>query len=417
MDVIITPSVLGGEVAIIGSKSDIHRLMICSALSDAPTTIKGASLCDDINATAACIKGLGADVVFSGKDCTVYPGSSVSESYIFNCGESGSTLRFILPVAATRCTSASFIGSGRLPERPLIELVNAMRMGGVAFSSDKLPIDISGTLTAGKYTLPGNVSSQYITGLLIALSVTPGESEIMLSSKLESASYVNMTLSTLRVFGAKVYPIEGGYKIYGTDRLTSPGSINADGDWSNAAFFLSSAAISGRISVSGLYNSSCQGDRKILSILENFGAKINCERDIVTVSSDKLIGCVTDITDTPDLLPTLAVVAAYAKGQSRFTGAARLKLKESDRLETVANMINSLGGDAIALSDELIVNGKSLEGGTVDGANDHRIVMAAAIAAAHSRSTVKIVGAQAINKSYPSFFEDYSELGGKTDVI
>ncbi len=417
MDVIITPSALGGEVAIIGSKSDIHRLMICSALSDAPTTIKGASLCDDIKATAECIKGLGAEVTFSGKDCTVYPGSASSENYTFNCKESGSTLRFMLPVAATRCKSASFTGSGRLPKRPIGELVDAMRSGGVSFSSDNLPLDISGTLRAGKYTLPGNVSSQYITGLLMALSVTEGESEIVLSSKLESASYVNMTLSTLRIFGARAERADNGYKIIGVERLKSPQSISADGDWSNAAFFLCSGAISGRISVRGLYNSSCQGDRKILSILDGFGAKISCERDTVTVSSDKLNGCVTDITDTPDLLPTLAVVAAYASGQSRFTGAARLRLKESDRLATVADMINSLGGDAIALSDELIVNGRPLTGGTVDGANDHRIVMAASIAAAHASDAVKIIGAQAVNKSYPSFFEDFTDLGGKADVI
>ncbi|MBQ9832787.1 MAG: 3-phosphoshikimate 1-carboxyvinyltransferase [Clostridia bacterium] len=417
MDIRIDPSTLNGTLPSISSKSDVHRLMICAALSDKPTVINNVSGCDDILATASCIEGLGAKAVFDGRTCTVTPSQNIPENPCFNCRESGSTLRFMLPVAAAVCGNAHFAGTGRLPERPIGELLNAMNANGTLFSSTHLPLDISGSLKAGIYTLPGNISSQYITGLLMALSVTKGESTIVLTSPLESASYVKMTLSTLKLFGANIKEEDSGYRIVGVERLTSPITVQADGDWSNAAFFLTSAAINGKVTLTGLSMDSPQGDKKIIQALKKFNAHVTIENDAVTVSSGELHGCETDLSDTPDMLPALAVLAAFAQGETRFVGAARLRLKESDRLKTVADMINSLGGTASVHEDGITVWGKPLKGGKADGANDHRIVMAAAIAAAHCTSSVEIFGAQAVNKSYPSFFEDFEALGGHSYVI
>ena len=276
---------------------------------------------------------------------------------------------------------------------------------------------MSGSLKAGEYVLPGNVSSQYISGLLMALATVKGESSIRLTTPLQSESYVNMTLHTLDLFGAKVQKTENGYIIKGVDGLVSPGEAKADGDWSNAAFFLAAGALGGSITVKGLDTQSVQGDKKVLDALRAFGAQIEIEGDRVTVRSSPLHGCTVDLTDTPDLLPILAIVGAYASGSTNFTGGARLRLKESDRLETTKNMIESMGGKATVLPDGMIIEGTGLTGGRVDGANDHRIVMAAAIGACYAKGDTTVTGAQAVNKSYPDFFEDLLSLGGRSDVI
>lgn len=416
-DIKITPNILSGLVPAIGSKSDIHRLLICAGLCDEETVIKGVTRSDDIDATAECLRQLGVGVEFQGRICVVTPNATAVDAPLLNCRESGSTLRFMLPVAAALSDNARFVGSGRLPKRPIGDLVDAMEKGGVKFSSPMLPLEISGKLTAGEYLLPGNVSSQYVSGLLMALSITEGESEVVLTSDLESTSYVNMTISTLSMFGAEVIRTERGYKISGQSRLKSPGRAVADGDWSNAAFFICAGAFKDEVTVTGLDPFSAQGDKKVCEFLKRFGAAVISVNSQVTVSAENLLACDIDLTDTPDLLPILAVVAASAKGTSRFSGAKRLKLKESDRLLTVADMINSLGGDAKVLPDGIIVTGKPLVGGVVDSHNDHRIVMAAAIASTLCQEPVIITNAQAVNKSYPTFFEDFKRLGGDASVI
>lgn len=417
MDVIIKPSSLEGAVAAIGSKSDIHRLLILSALCDSQTVVEGFSESADTLATVECLKALGAGISISGRSVSVTPIECVSYGARLDCSESGSTLRFLLPVAAAVSEKTGFVGSGRLPERPIGDLMDAMENGGVRFSSPKLPLEISGRIKAGVYTLPGNVSSQYVSGLLMALAVTEGESEIRLSSPLESASYVKMTLSSLSIFGAKAYEIENGYKIVGRKRLVSPKKVVADGDWSNAAFFICSSVINRPLSVSSLRADSVQGDKKVVDMLSAMGAKVEVNNGEVKAVGGVLKGARIDLTDTPDLLPILAVTAAFAEGKTEFYGAKRLRLKESDRLKTVADMINSLGGRAEILPDGLTVYPERLKGGTVDGCNDHRIVMAAAIAAAVCESNTLILGAEAVNKSYPTFFEDFKALGGAVTVI
>ena len=417
MDVRLFPSVLGGSINAIASKSDLHRIMICAALCDDTVTIEGVTRCADTDATASCIEALGAKVVYDGRKCTVTPATKKVEKAILDCGESGSTLRFLLPVASVLAKQAEFSGRGRLPQRPIAELIDVMEKGGVVFLEKTLPISMSGQIRSGNYAIMGNVSSQYISGLLMALAATEGESFLRLITPLQSASYVDMTVNTLKLFGADIEKIPNGFKICGKKKLTSPKNVTVDGDWSNGAFFLSAGAISGSVKVYGLYSDSAQGDRKITDILSRFGASVIKNGNEITVSHDKLCGCTVDLTDVPDLLPVLAVVASFAEGETRFVGGERLRLKESDRLQTTADMLNALGGNAQITPDGIIVRTSKLCGGVVDGANDHRIVMAASIAAAYCSGAVTVKGAEAVDKSYPAFFEDYIKAGGKTDGI
>lgn len=415
MDMKILPSSLHGTVRAIGSKSDAHRLLFCAALAEGGTRLFNVPRSADVEATISCLRALGAKITFSGGVCAVRPITVPAENPKLNCRESGTTLRFLVPVAAAVCNEAEFSGEGRLPERPIGALVDALEEHGVVFSGGKLPFDISGRLECGEYVLPGDVSSQYVSGLLIALSVLRGESRIRLTSPLGSAPYVDMTRSALRLFGGSTAEIENGYAVSG-GTLRSPGESEVAGDWSNAAFFLASGALGNHVTVSGLDTATPQGDKAFLDILRRFGAEVHVHGDTVAVKSGALRGCDVDLSATPDLLPVLAVVAAFSEGESRFSGAARLRLKESDRLKTVAAMINALGGKAEELPDGLSVWGKPLTGGRADGAGDHRIVMAAAVAAACGGGA-EINGVEAVNKSYPGFFEEFLKLGGKASVV
>lgn len=412
MDICVSPSNLNGSLSAIPSKSDAHRLLICAALSDTPTRIFLPSSSEDIEATCRCLSALGAEITKKNDSLHISPIKEVPANPVLDCGESGSTLRFLLPVAAAICPRASFLGRGRLPERPLGELTKVMEAHGVSFSSPKLPFTVSGRLTCGKYVIPGNVSSQYITGLLLALCAIEGESEIELSSELESAAYIDITLHALSRFGIKTEKTKHGWKIPETKTFSSPETLAVDGDWSNAAFLLSAGALGHRITLSGLDTTSPQGDKAILSVLEDFGAKPETENGNITVLPSVLRGCIVDARPIPDLIPILAVVAACAEGTTRFVNAARLRFKESDRLATTAAMLKNLGISVTEKFDELIVEGGKLTGGCVNGANDHRIVMAASIAATLASDNVTITDSEAVKKSYPAFFDTLKSLGG-----
>lgn len=432
MNVRLSPSTLSGTAAAIASKSDVHRLLFCAAQADAPVTIEMNStspLSEDILATAGVIRQLGASVVSEPGRITVEPAKEPAVSPVFDCGESGSTLRFLLPVAAARSESPSFKGSGRLPERPVGELLKALSDNGITASAGKLPFSFEGTLRNGIFELPGNVSSQYITGLLLGLPGLPGDSEIRLTTALQSAAYIDITLHALGRFGIRVLPLPKGYHVPGNQTFRSPGTLAADGDWSNAAFFLAAGAIGpNAVSVSGLSPDSPQGDKAVLDLLKNsFGATV--ERSgpaengtfTYTVAPAPLRGAVIDVTDIPDAFPILAVTACFAEGPTTFVGGERLRLKESDRIASVRAMIEALGGQCEETGDGLIVRGSDetggLTGGTVDACNDHRIAMAASIAAVNARGDVLLEGAEAVNKSYPSFYQELTRLGGIAHVI
>jgi len=409
----ITPAHLSGTVKAIPSKSDAHRLLIASALADRCTKLVMTGGSEDISATIGCLRALGAYIELQSDGIAVSPIDDVPERPLLDCHESGSTLRFLLPVAAAVSEHAAFTGQGRLPQRPIGELCTAMGSGGVSFSSDRLPLETSGRLKSGVYRLPGGISSQYITGMLMALPITGGDSEIILTDKLRSGAYVDITLGVLKRFGIEVKKTDSGYFIPGGQRYRSPGKTEVDGDWSNGAFLLCAGAVGGSVTVSGLYPDSPQGDKGIVDLLRRMGADVSVNGNSVTVSGGKLRGCEIDIDETPDLLPALAMAAAFAEGDTSFVNGARLRIKESDRLAACAGLIADLGGSAEETADGLIVHGTGLRGGTTHGRGDHRIVMAAAIAAAGCKEQVTVTGCNAVNKSYPAFFDDYAKLGGR----
>lgn len=397
MDIIITPGTLRGTLEAPPSKSHAHRLMTAVALAGKKIS---ELLCtsEDTRATFHCLNEL-------------------HDGGILDCGESGTTLRFLLPVASALGINAEFIGHGRLPERPMSALNNALRENGAVISADNLPIKVSGQLHPGVFRVPGNISSQFISGLLFALPLLDGDSEIVIEGKRESVGYIDMTLDTLRSFSINIEETPSGYKINGPQKYIEPDSPRVQGDWSNAAFFLCAGALGGETDITGLSLDSRQSDRAIVSILKDFGADVKCG-DMISVRGNGLRGIKIDISQCPDLFPTLAAAACAALGDTIFTNAARLRIKESDRIEAVEKMINSLGGFAESTEDSLTVRGTgTLPGGEVDSFNDHRIVMAAAVAACICENPVIIHDAQAVNKSYPNFFEDYRKLGGKADVI
>lgn len=391
MDITIFPRTLSGTVRAIPSKSQAHRLLICAAFADKPATLLCPETNRDIEATAECLRALGADIVRTQSGYAVSPVRRLPREAILNCRDSGSTLRFLLPVAGALGVDTVFQMEGRLPERPLSPLWEEMKRMGCRLSRPtQNSIRCQGQLRAGDYTIDGGVSSQFITGLLFAAALIPGESRIRLTGKVESRPYITMTQRAMALFGVDTYD----FAVQGGSPFLSPGTVTVEGDWSNAAFFLAAEALGNHVTVENLSPDSPQGDRAVSTLLPALGQKI-------TVSA----------ADIPDLVPILAVTAACSQG-AEFTDIRRLRLKESDRVAAVTAMLENLGGKAQADENTLTVYGTGLSGGTVDSANDHRIAMSAAIAATVCKEPVTILGAECVKKSYPHFFEEYARLGG-----
>ncbi len=382
MDLTIHPRMLRGEIEIIPSKSQAHRYLICAAFADNPTQLRCTDTNRDIEATADCLRALGADIVRNESGYTVFPIRRIPETAELNCCESGSTLRFMLPIVGAMGVDATFHMEGRLPQRPLSPLWEEMeRMGCTLTRPTANTIHCRGKLKPGNYEISGNVSSQFITGLLFALSLIGGSCELFVSGKIESKPYITLTEESMNLFRAPNYH--------------SPGTVSVEGDWSNGAFWVAAQMLGNPLSVRGLHATSVQGDRAI-----------------VDISHQLLDGTPTvSASDIPDLIPILSVIAA-AKNGGIFTDIQRLRLKESDRVAATISMIENLGGRAEATEDTLIIHGTGLTGGTVDSCNDHRIAMAAAIAATVCTVPVTVLGAEAVNKSYPKFWEEYRRLGG-----
>lgn len=392
MDIIIKPTKLRGTVTAIPSKSQAHRLLICAAFADRETRLYCPDTNRDIEATADCLRALGAEITRDEGGYTVLPVPSRPATAVLPCHDSGSTLRFLLPVAGALGVDATFQMEGRLPQRPLSPLWEEMkRMGCTLTRPTECTIRCQGKLQSGIYTISGGVSSQFITGLLLAFPLISGESQLEITGKLESAPYVTMTLKAMEQFGIMVQ----NFSVAGNQHFTSPGTVTVEGDWSNSAFFLAAKALGSNVTVTGLRADSPQGDRAAAELLPGLEKKL-----------------IIDAADIPDLVPILAVTAACKQG-AVFTNIGRLRLKESDRVASVIGMIEALGGQAQADENTLTVCGTGLTGGTVDAHNDHRIAMAAAIAATACREDVIILGAQCVEKSYPRFFEEYRKLGGR----
>lgn len=412
MDKTFTQSRVKKDVRAISSKSEAHRYLICAALSDIPTEMICTDTNADIDATANCLRSLGANITRTEGGFFVTPISEVQKGQSLNCNESGSTLRFMLPLAAILGADCHFEMHGRLPKRPLSPLYELLEGNGVKLSPQgSNPLETRGNLQAGNYTVTANISSQYISGMLFALSVANGKSTLKLEGKIESAPYIEMTVDALNAFGARIdFDAENNrFTVEGQSKLHSPKKLTVGGDWSNAAFFLAAGAIGkNEVSVCGLDENSRQGDREIVPILEKMGARITRKQNTITVFPSNLHGIEIDAAQIPDLVPILATVASVASGETRIYNAERLRLKESDRIESVCNTLNALGASITATADGMIINGKSaLVGGVVDSYNDHRIAMSAAIASLVCRESVTINNFEAINKSYPTFAENF----------
>ena len=411
-----------GQVRIISSKSDGHRSLIAAALAQEESVLFVDGWSEDMEATARCLQSLGADVEREPSGIYVMPiaHGGQKDECVLDCGESGSTLRFLLPVAAALGKRCRLIGKGRLPERPIAVLMEEMARHGCTYDSDHLPLTLEGRLKSGIYTLPGNVSSQFITGLLFALPLLEGDSEIRLTSPMESKGYIDMTLKTLEIFGVRTEKTENGWRIPGGQKYQGPRMRCAEGDWSNAAFWLTAGAIGGSIGCQGLDMESPQGDRAIASLLEEFGATAKVAGNQITVTHQKMKGIRIDAAQIPDLVPILCVAAAAAEGQTEIYNAGRLRIKESDRLAVMAECMRKIGVAVEERPDSIIITGGCVppqEEIVIDSHNDHRIVMAMTIAAVSLGVALTIVGAEAVNKSYPSFFMELAKLGGVANVL
>ena len=418
MNVSFKPFVPSGTVKAPPSKSDVHRAIICAALSGGQCTISPVALSEDIKATIRCVESLGAVTNIENEVLTV-DGSRMFENKEaqLDCSESGSTLRFMIPVAAAGGVTATFTGKGRLPERPIGIYAEALPKAGVEFSCDcGLPLTISGQLKGGVFKIPGDVSSQFISGLLFALPLLKRDSDIVLTSPIQSVGYINMTIRTMAQFGIEVDATDTGWHVRGQQHYI-PSDYTTDGDWSQAAFYMVSGAIGGEITVDGVNTNSAQGDRKIAELLREFGAEVIQDASSVTVKKSALSAIEIDAKNIPDLVPVLAVCAAFARGTTKIINAERLRIKESDRLKTTAELLKSLGAKVTEQSGGLEIEGiRQLDGGSVNGYNDHRIVMSAAVCAACCKGEIICTDALSINKSYPDFYRDYNSVGGKAEL-
>jgi len=425
MTIRIVKPVRGGTVRAVASKSSAHRLLICAALAREETFIRCQDCSEDIDASARCLQAMGAGVKYEQDGFFVKPIINEKKIAEPDCGESGSTLRFLLPVCGALGIRASFQMRGSLSSRPLSELRKQMASRGCTFSASPVfPLICEGRLTSGKYTLPGNISSQFVSGLLFALPLLEGDSLIHITGSLESRPYVDMTLEALEMFGVKIIEEKKDrlltFVVPGNQVYRSPGNIGAEGDWSNAAFWLSAGAIgTGSVTCTGLNVNSRQGDRAVTDLLKRFGANVSFTNNGVTVSPAPLHGIEIDASDTPDLVPVLAAIASAAEGKTVIRNAGRLRIKESDRLRTAAASLSSLGADIAETEDGLVIHGKKkLSGGETESFGDHRIAMTAAIIRAACSGPVVIRNAEAVRKSYPGFFDDFSNaLGGVWERI
>ena len=415
MNKTILPGARTGEVHIPASKSQAHRMLLCAAMGENEVTLRCRGLSKDILATVACLKALGASVDAEGEVLHLRPVSAPPPGLcLLPCGESGSTLRFLLPLVGALGASAVFEREGRLPERPIEPLGRELCRNGMDIRSDGARLSCSGQLRPGAFSLPGNISSQYISALLMTLPLLEGESTLRIEGALESAAYVAMTEEVLRLGGVRTEKTGYGYRIPGGQRCRFAPELSVEGDYSNAAFFLCAGALSERgIRVTGLDPQSRQGDRAIVPLLEEMGAQVASDGSSVTVKCAALHGITIDASPIPDLIPVLSVVAAAASGETRVIHAQRLRLKESDRLHSTTQMLRALGAEAEELPDGLVIRGgRTLAGGTVDACGDHRIAMSAAVAGGICRGAVTICGSECVQKSYPDFWTDFQQLKG-----
>ncbi|MGI6563800.1 MAG: 3-phosphoshikimate 1-carboxyvinyltransferase [Clostridia bacterium] len=419
MQVTVYPSKLKGTLFVPPSKSQAHRLLLAAVPSKEPCVIDSVAFSDDISATVGAMEALGKKIDMKKGDfeyrLTVQEGT-LTKNPVINCKESGSTLRFAIPLALAVAGEATFTGEGRLGERPLNVYKDLLEKQGILWEADVkgLPLHVKGELMPGIYSVPGDISSQFITGLLLALPLLKGDSVLTIEGVLESAPYVDITVDVLKKYGVRITE-EEPYRIYRIPGGQTFGNVNAmvEGDWSQAAFYILSGLFGNGVLLKGLDKDSYQGDKRIVFFLRSMGGDIRWTDEGLMAYPSELKGVDMDISHCPDLAPVLALACSVAKGCSRISGAKRLRIKESDRIESVGNTLKALGAKIECLDDGFFIEGsEALNGGKVFSYKDHRIAMMAAVAACVSEEPIVLEGAEAVKKSYPNFWEDYKMLGG-----
>ena len=408
---------LGGRVTAPPSKSLSHRLMIAAALSKGQSVIEGMKESVDIRATKSCLETLGAKISLEGQTMTVNgcgKPSDLTDTTMF-CEESGSTLRFMIPIAALSGKFVSFEGKGKLVTRPIDPYFPLFDQSGITYEyNEALPLKIKGALQAGDYDMPGHISSQFVTGLLMSLPLLDGDSKINMSSKLESRDYVDLTIDVMQAFGVEV--VNNNYESFEVagGQAYESRHMRVEGDYSQMAFWAVAGSIGKQaITIENASRNTNQGDAKIFEIIEDMGGRVEYDHSSITVYPSQTKNTEINVSEIPDLVPVLAVLGSMSEGTMKIYGGQRVRLKESDRLKAIATELNKVGGSVTETPDGILVQGvKALTGGRVEAWNDHRIVMAMAVAATCCEGPLTIDGYRAINKSYPEFFKDYQALGG-----
>ena len=402
-------------------------MLIAAALAGGVSEISNISASEDIDATVGALTALGAKVFREGTVYTVIGIKTPAASAVIDCRESGSTMRFIIPIAAALGCSCEFRGGGKLPERPITPYIRELGKNGAVITKTEgvMPFTMNGKLKGGEYVLEGDISSQFITGLLFALPLCSENSVIRLASKLESKPYADMTIDALARFGINIEESEDSrglpvYRIRGGQKYRSA-DVSVEGDYSQAAFYFAANALGSEVEIDNLNEDSVQGDKKILEIVRNMGYnKLNGHENSANAANavtGKLSAFSADVSDIPDLVPILTVLGCFTDGVSRITGAKRLKIKESNRLEAIAAALGNIGGKVTVHDDSLEIEPvERFHGGTIDGCNDHRIVMASAIASTMADGEIIITDAEAVSKSYPDFWRDFIFLGGNAEL-
>ncbi len=409
MDLKLTPTKLSGSVTVPPSKSVAHRMIIAAALAEGTSVIDKLYPSVDILTTLDAMRALGADISYKDGRAVIKGIEKAPDSAVIDCCESGSTLRFIIPVAAALGVRAQFLGRANLPKRPITPYLEEFPKHGAEFDyNNTMPFSVSGKLTGGKYYIDGGISSQFITGLLLALPLAEEDSEIILTSHLQSKPYVDITIGVLRQFGCEIAETSEGYHIKGGQKLRAVNG-EVEGDHSQGAFFRVANSLGSDIDIMGLNVNSFQGDKKIIEI---------CKEKVYNNNSG-LKAFDIDCSDIPDLVPILAVLASFCDGVSRINNVARLRIKECDRLAAMEENLNKLGGRVKAYEDRLEIEGvKQLKGGAeVDTYVDHRIAMSMAIAVTRCEKPIIVKGAECVSKSYPDFWEVYSGIGGLIEEL
>lgn len=416
MDIEISAAHLEGHIAVPSSKSELHRALIIALLTPQTTRIEARGISDDVRVTIGCLEALGARVSVEDGVIEITGPDQFPQSAVLECGESGSTLRFFLPLVAALGVTTTFNMAESLYMRPHQPLLDQLTQHGCAVSTQIGQIVVSDQLLPGTFSLPSDVSSQYISGLLMALPLLYGPSTIKLDGPIESYGYVNMTLDAIESASIDIEEDELSFTIPGNQTYMSLPRVFVGGDWSAAAFWLIADALGANVKLSNLNEASYQPDAAIRYIFERFGTRV-VEHEETYALHERLDEVIVDVSQTPDLAPALAVLAAFAQGQTSFINAARLRLKESDRIASICAMLTSCGVKVHEEKDGFAVYGSSeIKGGAVESYGDHRIAMAAAILGCFSAAPVLIKGAECVAKSYPDFFDDLAQLGGKCHV-